>query len=105
MVWIYLVAAGLLEIAWAIGLKYIEGFIWLVPSVLTGVALVGSMALLGLAVRHLPIGTAYAIWVGIGAVGRAVLGILLLHESRYPGRLFFLGLLIIALVGLKLTPR
>jgi quaternary ammonium compound-resistance protein SugE len=105
MAWIYLVAAGLLEIAWAIGLKYTEGFTRVVPSVITGAAIIGSMALLGLAVRHLPIGTAYAIWVGIGAVGTAVLGIFLFSESRDFGRLFFLGLLIIALVGLKLTTR
>jgi quaternary ammonium compound-resistance protein SugE len=105
MAWIYLVAAGLLEVGWAIGLKYTEGFTRVVPSILTGIALIGSMALLGLAVRHLPIGTAYAIWVGIGAVGTAVLGIFLLNESRDVGRLFFLGLLIVALVGLKLTTR
>jgi quaternary ammonium compound-resistance protein SugE len=105
MAWVYLVAAGLLEIGWAIGLKYTEGFTRVMPSILTGVAFIGSIALLGLAVRHLPIGTAYAIWVGIGTVGTTVLGIFLFNESRDPGRLFFLGLLIVALVGLKLTTQ
>lgn len=105
MAWVYLVVAGLLEIGWAIGLKYTEGFTRVAPSILTGIALIGSMAFMGLAVRHLPLGTTYAIWVGIGAVGTAVLGIFLFNESRDPGRLFFLGLLIVALVGLKLTTR
>jgi quaternary ammonium compound-resistance protein SugE len=105
MAWIYLVAAGLLEIGWAVGLEYTQGFSRLVPSVLTGIAIIGSMALLGFAVRDLPIGTAYAVWVGIGAVGTAVLGIVLFNEPRDFGRLFFLGLLIVALVGLKLTTK
>jgi len=100
-----LVVAGLLEVGWAIGLKYTDGFTKLVPSILTGAAIVGSMVLLALAARTLPIGTAYAIWVGIGAVGAAILGIFLFNEPRDAGRLFFLALLIVSLIGLKLTTR
>ncbi|HEX7000794.1 MAG TPA: quaternary ammonium compound efflux SMR transporter SugE [Trueperaceae bacterium] len=103
MAWFILVIAGLLETGWAIGLKYTEGFTKLVPSVLTIAAMVVSMALLGLALRDLPVGTGYAVWVGIGALGTAILGILLFGESANPGRLAFLGLLIVSLVGLKLT--
>lgn len=103
MAWFILVVAGLLETAWAIGLKYTEGFTRLVPSVLTVAAMVVSMGLLGLALRDLPVGTGYAVWVGIGALGTAILGILLFGESANPGRLAFLGLLIVSLVGLKLT--
>lgn len=103
MAWFILVIAGLLETGWAIGLKYTEGFTKLVPSVLTIAAMVVSMGLLGLALRDLPVGTGYAVWVGIGALGTAILGILLFGESANPGRLAFLGLLIVSLVGLKLT--
>ena len=103
MSWILLVLAGLFEIGWAIGLKYTEGFTRLVPSVLTAVSLVASMALLGLAVRGLPIGTAYGVWVGIGAFGVAVLGIVLFGESASPLKLLFLGLLLISIIGLKVT--
>jgi quaternary ammonium compound-resistance protein SugE len=103
MAWVYLVVAGLLEVGWAIGLKYTEGFTRLVPSILTGAAIVLSMFLLSVAARSLPIGTAYGIWVGIGAIGTAALGIWLFGEPRTAGRLFFLALLIVALVGLKLT--
>jgi quaternary ammonium compound-resistance protein SugE len=103
MAWLYLIVAGILEAGWAIGLKYTEGFTRLVPSLLTGAAIVISMVLLAQSARTLPIGTAYAVWVGIGTVGAAVLGILLLGEPRNPARLFFLGLLIVSLVGLKLT--
>ncbi|HYG98363.1 MAG TPA: quaternary ammonium compound efflux SMR transporter SugE [Terriglobales bacterium] len=105
MAWLMLVVAGLLEVGWAIGLKYTDGFTKLVPSILTGAAIVGSMVLLALAARTLPIGTAYAIWVGIGAVGAAILGIFLFNEPRDAGRLFFLALLIVSLIGLKLTTR
>lgn len=101
--WILLVIAGILETGWAIGLKYTQGFTRLVPSVLTVSAMVISMVLLAQSVRTLPIGTAYAVWVGIGAAGAAVLGIFLLGESASPARLFFLGLLLVAIVGLKLT--
>jgi quaternary ammonium compound-resistance protein SugE len=103
MAWLLLVVAGLLEVAWAIGLKYTEGFTRLVPSVLTGFAIVGSMLLLGMATRTLPIGTAYGVWVGIGALGAAVFGIILFNESVAPSRLFFLALLLVAVIGLKAT--
>lgn len=103
MAWFLLVIAGLLEVAWAIGLKYTEGFTRLVPSILTGLAIVGSMLLLGMAARTLPIGTAYGVWVGIGAVGAAVLGILLFQEPVTPARIFFLGLLLVAIIGLKVS--
>ena len=103
MAWLLLVLAGLLETAWAIGLKYSEGFSKPLPSVLTSVTLIASMVLLGIAVRTLPIGTAYAVWVGIGAFGAAVLGIVLFGEGASPARLFFLGLLIVAIIGLKMT--
>jgi quaternary ammonium compound-resistance protein SugE len=103
MAWIYLVVAGLLEIGWAIGLKYTEGFTRLMPSVLTGIAMVASILLLGIAARSLPIGTAYAVWVGIGAFGAAVLGIVLFGEPQTFWRLFFLGLLVVAVIGLKLS--
>ena len=103
MAWAMLFLAGMLETGWAIGLKYTEGFTRPLPTALTAVALVASMALLGLAVRTLPIGTAYAVWVGIGAVGTAILGMVLFDEPRTPARLFFLGLMIVALIGLKLS--
>ena len=103
MAWAMLFLAGVLETGWAIGLKYTEGFTRPLPTALTAVALVASMALLGLAVRTLPIGTAYAVWVGIGAVGTAILGMVLFDEPREPARLFFLGLMIVALIGLKLS--
>ena len=105
MAWVYLVVAGLLETGWAIGLKYTEGFTKLIPSVLTVLGIAASMLLLGLAARTIPIGTAYAIWVGIGAVGAVILGIILFDEPRDLARMFFVGLLIVSLVGLKLTTR
>ncbi|MBA4020217.1 MAG: quaternary ammonium compound-resistance protein SugE [Pirellula sp.] len=103
MAWWILIVAGLLETGWAVGLKYTEGFTRLVPSVLTGLAIVASMYLLSVAARTLPIGTAYAVWVGIGAAGAVVLGMVLFGESRNPARLFFLGLLLVSIVGLKFT--
>lgn len=103
MAWIYLILAGLLEVGWAIGLKYTEGFTRLVPSLLTGGAILASMIFLGIAVRSLPIGTAYGIFVGIGAVGAAVLGIVLFDEPRNASRIFFICLLVVALVGLRVT--
>lgn len=103
MAWVYLIVAGALETGWAIGLKYTEGFTRLVPSVLTIAAIGASMFLLALAARTIPIGTAYAVWVGIGTIGAVVLGIVLFDEPRNTARLFFLALLIVALVGLKLT--
>lgn len=101
--WILLIVAGLLETLWAIGLKYTDGFTKLWPSVLTIAGIVISMVLLSLAARTLPIGTAYAVWVGIGAAGAVVLGILLLGEPVTPARMFFLALLLAAIVGLKFT--
>ncbi|MGZ3651873.1 MAG: quaternary ammonium compound efflux SMR transporter SugE [Bdellovibrionota bacterium] len=103
MSWFLLVLAGLLEAGWAIGLKFTEGFTRLVPSVLTGAAIVVSLLILAKVAQTLPIGTAYAVWVGIGAAGAAILGIVLFGESANPLRLFFLGLLVVAIVGLKFT--
>lgn len=103
MAWLILVVAGLLEVGWAIGLKYTAGFTKLWPSVLTITAIVVSMYLLALAARTLPIGTAYAVWVGIGAAGTAILGMLILKEPASAGRLAFLALLVISIIGLKLT--
>jgi quaternary ammonium compound-resistance protein SugE len=103
MAWIILVIAGLLEAGWAIGLKYTDGFRRPIPSLLTIAGIVVSMYLLSVAARTLPIGTAYAVWVGIGAAGAAVLGIVLLGESANPARLFFVVLLVVAIIGLKFT--
>ena len=103
MAWVLLVIAGLFETGWAIGLKYTDGFTKLWPSVLTIIALAISMFLLSISARSLPIGTAYAVWVGIGALGAAALGILLLNEPASMPRLFFLGLLLVSIIGLKLT--
>jgi quaternary ammonium compound-resistance protein SugE len=103
MTWVILFVAGLFEIAWAVGLKYTEGFTRLWPSVATGAALVASMALLGLSLRTLPLGTAYAVWTGIGSVGTAVLGILLFREPATAIRLACIGLIVAGIVGLKLA--
>jgi quaternary ammonium compound-resistance protein SugE len=103
MAWAVLFAAGLLEICWAIGLKYTEGFTRLTPSVLTLAAMAGSVLLLGLALKTLPIGTAYAIWTGIGAVGTAILGIFLFGEAASALRLTSIGLIVAGIVGLKLV--
>jgi len=103
MAWILLVVAGLLETGWAIGLKYTDGFTRLWPSVLTIAGIVVSMLLLSIAARTLPIGTAYAVWVGIGAAGAVVLGIVLLGEPVNAARLCFLALLLVSIVGLKFT--
>ncbi len=101
--WILLVVAGLFEIGWAVGLKFTEGFTKLVPSVLTIGAIVVSMYLLSVAARTIPIGTAYAVWVGIGATGTALLGVFVLGEPATWARGFFLMLLVGSIVGLKLT--
>jgi len=101
--WIYLVIAGLLEVCWAVGLKYTEGFTRLWPSVFTLTTLAASMYLLAKASNTLPIGTAYAVWVGIGAVGASVLGIFLFKEPVTAPRLVFLALLVISIIGLKFT--
>ncbi len=93
----------MLETGWAVGLKYTEGFTRPLPSVLIALGIVGSMYLLSVAARTLPIGTAYGVWVGIGALGAGLLGILLFGEAATPGRLDFLALLLVSVVGLKLT--
>lgn len=103
MAWLVLFAAGLCEIGWAVGLKYTEGFSRLVPSVLTVGAMVVSMVLLGVALKTLPVGTGYAVWTGIGAVGTAVLGIILFGESMEPMRLASIALIVAGIVGLKLA--
>lgn len=105
MSWILLAIAGLLEVGWAVGLKYTEGFTRPVPSVLTAIAMILSMALLGLALRHLPLGTAYAIWTGIGTIGTALFGMFVLRESTDPLRLVCIALIVCGIAGLKLTAR
>ena len=103
MAWVILVAAGLFEVGWAIGLKYTEGFTRLWPTVGTVMAMVVSLGMLGVAMKSLPVGTAYAVWVGVGAVGTAILGIVLLGEPANVGRLVSLGLIVAGIVGLKLA--
>lgn len=103
MAWLILVLAGLFEVGWAIGLKYTGGFTRLWPSVGTLVAMVVSVVLLGVAMKSLPVGTSYAVWVGVGAVGTAILGIVLLDEPATAGRLVSLGLIVAGIVGLKLA--
>jgi quaternary ammonium compound-resistance protein SugE len=103
MAWVWLLIAGLLEMAWAIGLKYTEGFTKLWPSVGTVLAMVLSFVLLGQALRVLPVGTAYAVWTGIGAAGTAVLGMVFLGESRELPRLLCLGLIVAGVVGLRVV--
>jgi quaternary ammonium compound-resistance protein SugE len=103
MAWLMLFIAGLMEIGWAIGLKYTEGFTRLVPSVLTLAAMLISIVLLGLALKTLPVGTAYARWTGIGAVGTAILGIVLLGDPATVARLASIGLIVAGIVGLKLV--
>jgi len=103
MAWAILIVAGLFEIAWAIGLKYTEGFTRPWPSVFTGTSMVVSVVLLGIAMKSLPVGTSYAVWVGVGAVGTAILGIVLFGESANAGRLLSLGLIVAGIIGLKLA--
>lgn len=103
MNWFILVVAGLFEICWAIGLKYSEGFTRLWPTVGTVLSMIISVGLLGVAMKSLPVGTAYAVWVGVGAVGTAILGIVLLGESASPMRLLSLGLIVAGIIGLKLA--
>ena len=100
-----LIIAGLLEVCWAIGLKYTEGFTKLIPSVFTLFTLSLSMYLLARASQNLPMGTAYGVWVGIGAMGTAILGIFLFNEEASLPRMFFLILLFISIIGLKLTAK
>lgn len=103
LVWLKLIVAGLLEAGWAVGLKYTEGFTRPLPSALTIAAIVVSMWLLASAARTLPIGTAYAVWVGIGATGAAILGVILFREPITLARGVFLVMLVVAILGLKLT--
>ena len=102
MAWIILVIAGLFETGWAVGLKYTEGFTRLWPTVWTAVALVISMALLGWSIKTLPLGTAYAVWTGIGAVGTVIVGIILFKEPATVARLVCVGLIVAGIVGLKI---
>jgi quaternary ammonium compound-resistance protein SugE len=103
MAWVILFVAGLLETGWAIGLKYTEGFSRLWPSVWTILAMVLSLIMLGYALKSLPVGTAYAVWTGIGAFGTAVLGIILFGEPATPARLACIGLIVSGIIGLKLV--
>lgn len=103
MAWVYLVLAGILEIGWAIGLKYTEGFTKLTPTLITVAFMIASIFLLGLAVKTIPIGTGYAIWTGIGALGTVILGIVLLGEPATAARLGSIALILAGLVGLKLA--
>ena len=105
MSWIYLVVAGLLEVAWAVGLKYTAGFTRLWPSVFTITTMAGSVGMLGLALRQLPLGTAYAVWTGIGTIGTAVFGMVMLGEPAGALRIGSIGLIALGIAGLKLlTP-
>jgi quaternary ammonium compound-resistance protein SugE len=103
MAWFLLIVAGLLEVGWAVGMKYTDGFTRPWPSILTALGIAASMLLLSYAARSLPIGTAYGVWVGIGAAGTALLGITLLGEPATPARIFFICLLVAAVIGLKAT--
>ena len=103
--WVVLIIAGLFEVCWAIGLKYTDGFTKLYPSIFTLVTLALSMFLLAKASQTLPIGTAYGVWVGVGALGAAILGIVLFKESATPARIFFIALMLISIIGLKLTSK
>ena len=105
MAWVVLIVAGLFEIGWAVGLKYTEGFTRLVPTLATAASMVVSLGLLGIALKTLPVGTAYAVWTGVGSVGTALLGILLFGESTSALRLACIGLIVAGIIGLKfVTP-
>ena len=106
MAWIILLAAGLFEIGWAVGLKYTEGFSRLTPTLLTIGSMVVSLGLLGLALKTLPLGTAYAVWTGVGTVGTAILGIALFHEQADMARLACIAMIAAGIIGLKIvTPH
>src|SRR3989304_4683234 len=105
MAWLILFIAGLFEVAWAIGLKYSEGFTKLWPSIFTIVSIIISMGLLAFSLKSLPVGTAYAVWTGIGAVGTAILGIILFGESKELIRIFFILLIVAGIVGLRIFLR
>lgn len=103
MTWVVLIIAGLFEVCWAIGLKYSEGFTRLYPSIFTLVTMAISFYLLSIAMRSLPVGTAYSIWVGIGAVGAVIVGAIAFNESLNPIRVVSIGLIVAGIIGLKLT--
>jgi quaternary ammonium compound-resistance protein SugE len=103
MAWTFLIIAGFLEIGWAVGLKYTEGFTRLVPSVLTLTSMAASVGMLALALKSLPMGTAYAVWTGIGAVGTAIFGIILFGDAASVARIASIGLIVAGIVGLKLV--
>jgi quaternary ammonium compound-resistance protein SugE len=103
MAWSILILAGLFEIGWAVGLKWTDGFTRLVPSLLTAASMIVSLGLLGLALRDLPLGSAYAVWTGVGTVGTAILGIWLFGEAATPMRLLCIGLIVAGIAGLKLA--
>jgi quaternary ammonium compound-resistance protein SugE len=103
MAWLLLFLAGLLEVGWAVGLKYTAGFTRVIPSILTVASMIASLGLLGLSLRTLPVGTAYAIWTGLGTIGTAILGIVLFAEDASAGRLGCIGLIVAGIVGLKLV--
>jgi quaternary ammonium compound-resistance protein SugE len=103
MPWAVLVLAGLFEVAWAIGLKYTEGFTRLIPTVMTTSAMLASLWLLGIAMKSLPVGTAYSVWVGVGAIGTVILGIVLFGEPASTGRLVSVALIVAGIIGLKLA--
>lgn len=103
MAWLILVLAGLFEVGWAIGLKYTEGFTRLWPTIWTVLAMIISLGLLGIAMKSLPVGTAYSIWVGVGTVGTLILGIVLLGEPANTGRLVSVAFIIVGIIGLKLA--
>ncbi|MGP4082748.1 quaternary ammonium compound efflux SMR transporter SugE [Pseudalkalibacillus sp. R45] len=103
MAWIYLLIAGVFEVVWAIGLKYTEGFSRLAPSIITVIGMVISFYFLSIAIKALPIGTAYAVWTGIGALGTVLLGILLFNEPKDFMRILFLGMILVGIIGLKFT--
>lgn len=103
MAWIYLLIAGIFEVAWAIGLKYTHGFTRLVPSILTLIGMSISFYFLSMATKTLPIGTAYAVWTGIGALGTVVIGMILFNEPRDLIRILFVAFILVGIIGLKLT--
>jgi quaternary ammonium compound-resistance protein SugE len=103
MAWVILFVAGLFEVGWAIGLKYTEGFSRLWPTIWTAVAMITSLWLLGIAMKSLPVGTAYSVWVGVGAVGTVILGIVLLDEPANASRLVSVALIVAGIIGLKLA--
>lgn len=103
--WILVLIAGLLEVCWAVGLKYTDGFTKIIPSIFTVTTLALSMYCLARANQNIPMGTAYGVWVGIGALGAAIMGIILFKESASPSRIFFLILLLISIIGLKVTTK